>query len=221
MKQNWFFECIRLFGQSFKVGFQFIYGRYTLSRLPSPIISIFGGKGADLESAYAQQAYQFAAHCVAAGISVLTGGGPGLMEAANCGAYEKSKQEQLKQLRTLGVGVRGIDEDFINPCAPLVKVDYLFIRKWLLMRYSCAFVIFPGGIGTADEFFDLLNLMKLKRMKRVPVVLVGSSYWQPLVNWYEQSGMAQGFIKQEYRDLFSVVDDTNEAFSIVHNACKH
>jgi len=221
VKHNWFFECIRLFGQSFKAGFQFMYGRYKLSRVPHPIISIFGGKGANAEGIYTKQAYDFAAHCVDHGISVITGGGPGLMEAANCGAYEKSVQEKLKQPRTLGVSVRGVDEDFVNPCAPLIRVDYFFIRKWLLMRYSCAFVIFPGGIGTADEFFDLLNLMKLKRVKKVPVVLVGKNYWQSLINWYEQSGVAQGFIKQEYRDLFSVTDDVTEAFAVVHGVCKH
>src|SRR5436190_2003119 len=81
------------------------------------------------------------------------------------------------------IGVHGVDEEFHNPCAHVIKVSTFFARKWLLIKYSSGFVLFPGGIGTVDELFEVLNAMKLSRLQRVPIILVGKEYWQPLFTW--------------------------------------
>lgn len=208
---NWFTEILRVWGVSIKAMFQLSYGVYRLAKLSQPIVSVFGGKGAYEGGKYAQWAEQFAAECAKKGMSIVTGGGPGIMEAANCGAFNAAKD---KKRSTLGIGVSGVDLNFYNECAPMVNVDYFFVRKWLLTHYACAFVLFPGGIGTVDEFFEVLNLMKLKKMKRVPVILVGKKYWEDLLDWYERAFKSE-FISTPPQQMLIVTDDIHEAVQII------
>lgn len=213
MKQ-WFFEAVRLFGLSVKAGFQLIFGVYRLSRLSQPMVSVFGGKAAYEDGKYAALAHDFAAMCAKNNISVITGGGPGIMEAANCGAYETANSKKS----TIGIGVRGVDVDFVNKCAPLILVDYFFTRKWLLTRYSCGFVLFPGGIGTMNELFEVLDLIKHGKIKHVPVVLVGISYWKDLIAWYEHA-FEYEFIPLPSGNTFIVTDDITEAMRVILSSC--
>lgn len=216
-KNNIIIEILLMMYEAFRVGIQFAYGSYLISRLEEPIITFFGGTGMPGEDWFSQQAYALAKKCAQANISVISGGGPGIMVAANCGAYDVHKG---KKIQTLGIGVQGVDADFINPCASMLMARHFSVRKLLLIRFASAFVIFPGGIGTADELFDTLNLIKLKRIEKVPVILFGVSFWKPLINWYEQSGMETGLIGPEYKDLFCLTDDINDAFYLIQNACE-
>ena len=217
----WPLKIIRLMGCAVSMGFQsmwgFLKGFLILARISVPTVTFFAGKGALLESEVGQQVYQLARLLVKNNISVLTGGGPGLMEAANCGAA--SVQSKKNKTMTLGIGVSNVDSKFVNKCAYVIKVPYFFIRQWLLVRYSQAFIVFPGGIGTADELFETLNLMKLDKIPRVPMILIGTRYWQPLVDWYKQAH-AQKFIPEHAKDLFVVVDDINQAFEIVKKSVR-
>ena len=194
---------------SFRAGFQLVYGVYRLSKLKGPIIAVFGGSGAYERGKYARMAYDLSKKCSQQHMSVITGGGPGIMEAANCGAYKVDGKKN-----TLGIGVRGVDEDFVNECAPVINVDYFFVRKWLLTRYAHAFILFPGGIGTMDEFFEVMNLTKLKKMQQVPVVLIGVDYWKGIVEWY-QHAIDYEFVAITLQNTFIVTDDIDEALKVI------
>ncbi len=219
MKISWFKESVRMsyvFGRSM---LQFIRGIYLLSRLPQPIITIFGGARAGQDNEWSKQAYQLSYMFAQHGISVITGGGPGIMEAANCGA-ERVQKKQTHYGKTLGIGLRDVDVNFDNPCASVLRISNFFLRKWVLIRYSVAFIVFPGGIGTADEIFEVFNLLKHEKIKHCPFIFVGSSYWQPLIDWYTNSGLKEDFIAPEFANLFTVSDNLDEVFRIVYEAYK-
>jgi len=217
MRMKYLKECLMVFFHSIKVGYQLMTSFFRLARLPMPIVTIFGGAKADRTGEFAKKAHDLSQMFAKNGISVITGGGPGIMIAANCGAAELRKKGQKAQ--TLGIAVSGIDEDFINPCADTLYVNYFFMRKWLLMRYSVGFVVFPGGIGTMDELFDLLNMIKHHRIPPLPVVLVGVAYWQPIVDWFKISALKSGLIDERLTKLFIVTDDLDEAYGHVYEFC--
>jgi len=210
MKFSFIRETIRMFWS----GFSFIPGLWALSRLHHPVVTIFGGKGIHHGDVYAQQSYELGQKLVQNRIAVMTGGGPGIMEAAHCGAavVHKDKKEQKKW--TFGIGVCRINGDHKNPCAPVIFVRYFFIRKWLLTRYSAAYVIFPGGIGTVDELFETLDLLRHKKLPPRTVILVGKSYWQLMLDWYN-SAKKEGFITPEREAPFIVSDDIDEVITIL------
>ncbi len=217
MKLKWLAESTRLFFGCLTSSFYFARGVYALFAMPKPIVTIFGGAHGPEENAFKKTTYNVAAQCVEHGMSVLTGGGPGIMEAANCGAFEYAQKNNLKGKRTLGIGVKDVDPEYKNPCARVLTVNYFFVRNWLLSRYSAGFIVLPGGLGTAYELFDILNLMKVDKLARVPVVLIGKSYWQPLIDWYFLSAFEGGFIKPKYKDLFFVTDDIKEVIDILRS----
>ncbi len=220
MKRFWWWwplEVMRLLCVGVWVGLSCMYGFargfIALSRMPCPTVTIFASGRKKQDPALEQLVHQCARMLVKQGYSVITGGGPGLMKAANCGAA--SVVHKKGKTMTLGFGVRGLDEDFETECSRTIYVPYFFIRQWLLIYYSQAFILFPGGLGTADELFETLNLMKLKRIPRYPCILVGTDYWQPLVDWYHQA-VPQGYIPQDSADLLVVVDDIHHALDIIN-----
>lgn len=217
MKYGWKFikSSAWLFFDAVRSGIEQIHGAYAITKLQQPIVTIFGGMRAKLNDPFAQQAYQMARLLVEHKITVLTGGGPGIMEAANCGAASVAQDKGLKATDTLGIAVLGVDEDFDNPCSELYKVRHFFVRKNLLIRYSIGFIVFPGGIGTMDELFEVLNLLKHHRIPPLPVVLIGKEYWSPLLAWFNDSALEGGFIKPEYLEFFTVTDDLNVALERV------
>src|SRR5579885_1758756 len=186
---------------------EFVLGLWRMSRLKAPMVTILGGSRAKKDDKAYTMAQQLAHLLMQQGFAVLTGGGPGIMEAANCGARGK----------TLGISVENIDADYRNPCNHLkmINVSQFFIRKWLLLRYSVGIVVFPGGIGTADELFELLNYLKHKQIKQIPVILIDKEYWQPLVTWLQDRALRDGLIKPEYMTFFVAVDDVQEALQLV------
>jgi uncharacterized protein (TIGR00730 family) len=214
---NWIIESFRLLFANLRGGIDFVRGLYWLSHLESPVITIFAGHYAGIDESYLRDAHNVGYQCVLHDYSVLSGGGPGVMQAANCGALEASKAKKEKALRTFGIGVRNVDVGFVNNCAKLVRVDTFYVRRWLLTRYSVAFVVFPGGIGTADELFDILNSLKLHRVPNLPVILFGRDYWTPLVDWMKEA-VEQGFIKREHHELIHLTDDPQEVIRIVNDS---
>lgn len=192
------------------MGWEFAIGSWRLSKLEAPFITIFGGKNIIETEEPAQRAHVIAAALVDHGYAVVTGGGPGIMVAANCGAQQKAIALNKKGLWTLGIGVRGVDTGYKNPCAPVYFTSNFFTRKHLLIYKSSGFVIFPGGIGTLDEFFEVLNLVKTGKIAPVPIILVDKQYWKPIIDWYYNSGIESGFILKEHAKLFAIADDPHE-----------
>jgi uncharacterized protein (TIGR00730 family) len=209
--------CFLLGWKFFRVFWHIIYGAWRVSKLSQPVISIFGSAKVTQNDKYAQEANQIAIWLGQEGISVLTGGGPGIMEAANCGLIKPSRKGPVK---SIGIGVRGLNEPKNICVEEYFELDYFFARKWLLTQYSNGFIVFPGGFGTLDELFEVLTLIQTKQMKKVPIVLVGKDYWQDFMQWMIDEAVPRGLIKLEHLSLFSITDDPYKAFCFVRGECK-
>jgi len=190
-----------------------------ICQLPGPIVTFFGGREAYHEGKYAIWATTLAQECVRNGLAVLSGGGPGIMAAANCGARQAVRQQGDKRIWTLGICVGGVDLDFRNTCAPTVTVPYFFMRKWFLMSYASAIVVLPGGIGTLDELFELLNLIKARKQADIPVILMGVSYWHSLLEWYKHA-VDYELIKEDYGHMLHTTDDLAEVIALLKSKVK-
>jgi uncharacterized protein (TIGR00730 family) len=194
--------------------FQLLYGMWRVSGIPQPVISIFGGSRFKQNDYYAHQANILAQRFVDNNISVLTGGGPGIMEAANCGAIYSKRGTG----RSFGIGVRDLKE-MRNICVQeYLELDYFFARKWLLTQYSFAFVIFPGGFGTLNELSEVLTLVQTGFLAEIPIVLVGEEYWKVLMQWVSQELVSHGLIAEKDLMFVHVTDDLELVFSIIHEA---
>lgn len=206
---------LRMISSFIKVLFQLIYGVWHIGKLPHPIITIFGSARHLATKTYDIKAFLLAEECTKKGISVLTGGGPGIMEAASCGATHPHKNKG----KTLGIGVSNLQEK-PSRCAHIyIQLDYFFARKWLLMNYSKAFVVFPGGFGTLDELSELLTLIQTKRLTRVPVFLVGTAFWSPLVEWLSTVVLQEGAVNTQDVALLTVVDDIDQILKALPDIC--
>jgi len=195
---------------------QLLYGMWRIGGFNPPFVSIFGGARLKQTDYYALKAHELAQRLVNADISVLTGGGPGIMEAANCGALYEPRGKG----RSIGIGVRDLDEE-PNICVQeFMKLNQFWARKWLLTRYSTAFIVFPGGIGTLDELMEVLTLMQTNKVVRAPIVLVGTEYWKLFMDWCVQTAMKHGTVLQEEIDLLFVTDDLDEVFNHALSICK-
>ncbi len=208
--------CLKVMGRLTRVFWQTVYGVFRVSKLPEPIISIFGGARVEGKDVYFKKAHELGRRLIEHDISVLTGGGPGIMEAASCGAIVTPKGKA----RMMGIGVTDLGEK-PNKCAQeFFALDYFFARKFLLTRFSSAFVIFPGGFGTLDELAEVLTQIQTKKMKRVPIVLYGVEYWEPFMKWLRDEALKHGTIDQKDLDLFTVTDDLEQIFCLVRDECK-
>jgi len=146
------------------------------------------------------------------GFSILTGAGPGIMEAANRGARDVGAL-------SIGLNIELPAEQYANKFLDrVVDFRYFFIRKTMLVKYSSAFVIFPGGFGTMDELFESLTLIQTGKVRHMPVVLFGSAYWKGLFEWMKSALLAEGKISPEDLDIFQVVDDPDDVVKIVVEA---
>ncbi len=199
-----------------KVFIQIVYGVWRISKLSFPIVSIFGGSKLAQKDKYAHEANQIAAWFVENEISILTGGGPGIMEAANCGAF---RSHHKKDIHSIGIGVKGLNEPKNLCVEEYFEVNYFFARKWLLTQYSIGFIVFPGGLGTIDELSEVLTLIGTSQMKKVPIVLIGKDYWHPFMQWIKDQAYAHGFISEENLQLFKLTDDPYKAFCFIKGEC--
>ncbi|MDR3646916.1 MAG: TIGR00730 family Rossman fold protein [Candidatus Babeliales bacterium] len=222
MKANRFIRYLKEYPQLFWewlkiLGLLFI-GIWKVLRLPGPRVVFFGGARWHKEDAYFKHAQDLAQKLVEMDISIITGGGPGIMEAGNCGAAQGCKKGEI---RSLAIGITGLKpEEPINHCAQdAVSFDSFFVRKWLLINYSSGFVVFPGGFGTLDEMAEVLNLIETYKIKRVPVILFGKEYWSPLVEWLANYALARGLINQQELEIITVTDDMEEVFCILAKHC--
>ncbi len=195
---------------------QLLYGMWRMSRYSPPFISIFGGARLKQTDYYALKAHEIAQRFVNADVSVLTGGGPGIMEAANCGAIYSPRGKG----RSIGIGVRDLNEPSNICVQDFMLLNEFWARKWLLTRYSSAFIVFPGGFGTLDELSEVLTLIQTNKLPRAPIVLVGTEYWKLFMDWCVLEALHHGVIRQEEIDLLFVTDDLEEVFNHALNACK-
>lgn len=208
---------LKLSKEYLKVMPQLIVGAWKISRLPQPVVSVFGGSGLKRNSEYVRLAEKLSRNLVAQKISILTGGGPGIMEAANCGAFRKD----YDPIYTMGIGVSNLpNEETINPCVKdFMITDYFPIRKFLLVQYSFAYVVFPGGFGTLDELAEVLTLLKTKKLSSAPIILIGQEYWSHLVAWIDRA-VQEGLVTPDDARMITVTDDIEQATTILVNNCQ-
>lgn len=208
--------CLRTSWSLFRVFLQTVYGVFRISKLQEPIVSIFGGARFKGEDRYFKKAHELGRRLTELDISVLTGGGPGIMEAASCGVIDISKGKA----RIMGIGVTDLGEE-PNKCAQeFFALDYFFARKWLLTHFSSAFVVFPGGFGTLDELSEVLTLIQTKKLDRVPIILFGVEYWHPFMVWLTDEALTHGTISEQDLKLFTVTDDLEKIFCLIRDECK-
>lgn len=193
---------------AWKVFWEFIKGFRHL-HFVGPCISVFGSARFSDNSKYYQEAYEFGKRIAETGFTTMTGGGPGIMEAANRGAYENGG-------RSVGLNIRLPFEQVANKYVHTsVTFVHFFIRKTLLIKYSYAFIIMPGGFGTMDEFFETLTLVQTKTITSFPIVLFGKEFYKDLMETME--AMAEkGTISKEDLNLVLLTDDFEEAMDHIH-----
>jgi uncharacterized protein (TIGR00730 family) len=194
----------------FKIMGEFVEGYDKLSKI-GPCISIFGSARTEPGDVYYEQAVETALEFTRQGFGIITGGGPGIMEAANKGA----KQENGK---SVGLNINLPFEQGPNPYVdPRLSIDfnYFFARKVMFVKYAQGFVVFPGGFGTLDEFFEAMTLIQTRKILQFPVVLIGKDYWSGLIDWMKTTMVNEGTISEKDLDLFTVTDDHLEAVNII------
>lgn len=194
----------------FKVMSEMVEGFEKLARI-GPCVSIFGSARTKSDNKYFGLAEDIGAKLVRHGYGVITGGGPGIMEAGNKGAHkEKGKSVGLNiDLPFEQNNNIYIDQD------KLINFDYFFVRKVMFVRYSQGFIVMPGGFGTLDELFEAITLIQTKKIGKFPIVLVGRDYWAGMVGWIKNVLLEEGNISEGDLDLFQTVDTSEEAVAII------
>jgi uncharacterized protein (TIGR00730 family) len=186
---------------------EFVDGFDVLARV-GLAVTVFGSARVKPDSPYYAAAREVGHGLAERGFAVITGGGPGIMEAANRGANEAGGL-------SIGCNIELPHEQSPNPYANLsIDFRYFFVRKTMFVKYSEAFVVFPGGFGTLDELFEALTLIQTGKVKRFPVVLYGSEYWGGLLDWIEKRLAVEGMVSDVDLALVQVVDTTEEVCAI-------
>lgn len=191
---------------------EFVAGFDALAELPRAVTVFGSARTKETEPVYAQ-GVELGAALADAGYAVITGGGPGLMEAANRGACERGG-------KSVGLGIELPMEQGLNPWVGLgVNFRYFFARKTMFLKYSQAFVCLQGGYGTLDELFEVLCMVQTGKVTNFPIVLIGTKFWGPLLTWLEERLVEEGMISPEDTDLFLLTDDVHEA--VAHIVARH
>lgn len=197
----------------FRIMSEFVDAYDKMDRI-GPCISIFGSARTKPDSPYYQLAESLAERLVEEGYGVITGGGPGIMEAGNKGAANKEG-------KSVGLNIELPFEQGHNPYIDHDKVithHYFFVRKVVFVKYAQGFVYLPGGFGTFDELFEVMTLVQTKKIERVPIVLMGKSFWAGLLDWIKNEVLAnQHNINEVDLDLFLITDDVEEAIEHINN----
>lgn len=190
---------------------EFVEGFDTLADLP-PAVSVFGSARSKPDSMECQLAERLGAALAQAGYAVITGGGPGVMAAANKGAAQAGGL-------SVGLGIELPFEQGLNEWVDIgIDFRYFFARKTMFVKYARAFVVLPGGFGTLDELFEALTLVQTKKVIRFPVVLMGAAYWRGLLDWMRDTMAAEGKISEFDLELMCVTDDVNVAVAHIAEA---
>ncbi|HYG14219.1 MAG TPA: TIGR00730 family Rossman fold protein [Bacteroidia bacterium] len=197
--------------QIFKIMAEFVNGFEKLS-LIGPCVSLFGSARTKPGSLYYNLAEEVAAKLCEAGYGVITGGGPGIMEAGNKGAKSVGG-------KSVGVNIGLPFETKANDYVDndkLIQFDYFFVRKVMLVKYAQAFVVFPGGLGTMDELFEALTLIQTQKIDKFPIVLVGSEYWKGLIDWMKETMLdKEQTISPHDMFLFKTADKADDVINII------
>ena len=184
----------------FKIIADFVKGFDELGDL-GPTVTIFGSARTDKDNKYYKQASELASKLASHGYNVMTGGGPGIMEAANKGAHEHP-------VESIGLNIDLSFEQVLNPyTSKELRFDYFFSRKVMLVKYSMAYVIFPGGFGTLDELFEALTLVQTRKVTGVKIFVIGTEFYQPLLSFIEDKLLADGMIDKEDLEMIRLTDD--------------
>jgi hypothetical protein len=194
----------------FKIMAEFVEGFERLSKI-GPCVTIFGSARTKPDHKYYKLAENIAYKLTKHGYGVITGGGPGIMEAGNKGANRGGGV-------SVGLNIELPHEQHENPYIDSDKVldfDYFFVRKVMFIKYSQGFVAMPGGFGTMDELFEAITLIQTKKIGKFPIVLVGRKFWQPLMDWIKNTLIEQGNISEENLNIFSVVDTEDEVLDVI------
>jgi uncharacterized protein (TIGR00730 family) len=184
----------------FRIMAEFVEGFEAMSRV-APAVSVFGSSRVDGTDRYYGLAEQLARELVRRGFAVITGGGPGIMEAANKGALEAGGE-------SVGLNIYLPAEQLANPYQTVsLDFSYFFCRKVMFVKYAVAFVCFPGGFGTLDEFFESMTLIQTQKTERFPVILFGSAFWSPLIEWMKTFQLGGRYISRPDLDICEITDD--------------
>jgi len=188
----------------FRIMSEFVDGFDAMSAIKVPAVTIYGSARTKPEHEYYQLAEKIGYGLAKAGYCVITGGGPGIMEAANKGATDANGI-------SVGLNISLPHEEKPNPYANFsLNFKYFFVRKVMLMKYSTGFVAMPGGFGSMDEFFEALTLIQTERIKPIPVVLVGRKFWSGLIEWLQNTMVTEGNISPDDVQLFTILDNADE-----------
>ncbi|KFF08956.1 hypothetical protein IX38_00100 [Chryseobacterium luteum] len=205
-QKNWDETITKDSWMVFKVMAEFVDGYEKLAKI-GPCVSIFGSARLKPESRYYEMAVEIAEKITKLGFGIITGGGPGIMEAGNKGAFNAKG-------RSIGLNIDLPFEQHFNPYinrSYSMNFDYFFVRKVMFVKYSQGFVVMPGGFGTLDELTEAMTLIQTNKIGRFPIVLVGSEFWGGLLDWFKTTLLKEGMIAEGDLELYRVVDTADEA----------
>jgi len=192
----------------FQIMAEFVEGFEQLSQI-APSVSIFGSARTSPDHPYYELAEEIAHALSDSGFAVVSGGGPGIMEAANKGAYAGKSA-------SVGLNIQLPKEQKDNPYQDIsLNFRHFFSRKVMFVKYASAYVVLPGGFGTLDEMIEILTLIQTKKSRRIPVILVVSSFWTQLIDWFKTTLVNEGTISVEDLDLISIVDEPKDVVDII------
>jgi uncharacterized protein (TIGR00730 family) len=201
----------------FKVVAEFVEGFERMNKI-GPCISVFGSARTKPEHPYYKKAVEVAYRLSQEGYGIITGGGPGIMEAGSKGAHTEGGT-------SVGLNIELPFEQGANPYVDYDKnlnFNYFFIRKVMFVKYAQAFVVFPGGFGTLDELFEVLTLVQTKKIDNVPIILVGSQFWGGMKSWIKNVMLEENQnISEKDLDLIPIIDDVEEVVKIINEHYKH
>jgi len=202
--------------QIFKIMSEFVEGFETMSKI-GPCVSVFGSARTKSDNKFYKQAEEIGYLLTQSGYGVISGGGPGIMEAANKGANRGGG-------KSVGLNIELPFEQSANSFIDndkLINFDYFFVRKVMFVKYAQGFIVLPGGVGTLDELFEAITLIQTQKIGKFPIVLVGKSYWEGLLDWIKTTMLEkEKNISIEDLDLINVVDTPKQAVAIINNFYK-
>jgi uncharacterized protein (TIGR00730 family) len=193
---------------AFEIMAEFVDATESLKEI-TPAVSIFGSARTKPEHPYYKLAEEIARLVSDAGFSVISGGGPGIMEAANKGAFPGLSP-------SVGLNIKLPHEQTTNPYQEIsLDFKHFFMRKVMFVKYASAYVVMPGGFGTLDELLEAMTLVQTGKSLRIPIILVGSTFWGGLVDWFRQTLIAEGMIEAEDMGLIQLIDDPHEVVAAI------
>jgi len=198
--------------QIFKIMAEFVEGFEKMSKI-GPCVSIFGSARTEAGTKYYLLAEEIAYKLTAEGYGIITGGGPGIMEAANKGAQKANG-------KSVGLNIKLPFEQSPIPFIDSDKsitFDYFFVRKLMFIKYAQGFIVLPGGFGTMDELFESLTLIQTRKIGKFPIVMVGKDYWSGLIDWIKTTLVNEKYINPDDLRLFTLVDTSDEAVQVIDN----